>query len=228
MTTPKPALPEPVALIDPRALARGDASLHCITRPEYRSIADADAGVEYVPVYTRAAIDAAVAEARAGLERECDDTDKLLRGLGLDPERCRTEGGALNVGKTLALLAEARAVPTDFQLEQLFDAVHEHVEFGREFREHARRLLSATTSPEPAMPAESGLNLADPAVQKRLAAQWGFVPAERVALSEERAKRLWADACDRGVVSMVAGQWLIRAVEAAHGITPSQGKGEQG
>lgn len=65
MTTPKPALPEPVALIDPRALARGDASLHCITRPEYRSIADADAGVEYVPVYTRAAIDAAVAEARA-------------------------------------------------------------------------------------------------------------------------------------------------------------------
>lgn len=111
MTTPKPALPEPVALIDPRALARGDASLHCITRPEYRSIADADAGVEYVPVYTRAAIDAAVAEARAGLERECDDTDKLLRGLGLDPERCRTEGGALNVGKTLALLAEARAVP---------------------------------------------------------------------------------------------------------------------
>lgn len=66
MNTPaKPALPEPVALIDPRALARGDASLHCITRPEYRSIADADAGVEYVPVYTRAAIDAAVAEAWA-------------------------------------------------------------------------------------------------------------------------------------------------------------------
>ena len=63
--TPKPALPEPVALIDPRGLARGDAALHCITRPEYRSAADADAGVEYVPVYTRAAIAAAVAEARA-------------------------------------------------------------------------------------------------------------------------------------------------------------------
>lgn len=69
MTTPTP---EPVALIDPRALERGDASMHCITRPEYRSAADVDAGVEYVPVYTadqlRAAIDAALA-AQAEYER---------------------------------------------------------------------------------------------------------------------------------------------------------------
>lgn len=52
MSATKPALPEPVALIDPRGLAIGAASMHCIKRPEYRSAADAYAGVEYVSVYT--------------------------------------------------------------------------------------------------------------------------------------------------------------------------------
>lgn len=42
---------EPVAYVDPRQLARGCASLHCITKPEYRSHADAQAGLEYTPVY---------------------------------------------------------------------------------------------------------------------------------------------------------------------------------
>jgi hypothetical protein len=42
---------EPVAYVDPRQLARGCASLHCITKPEYRSYADAQAGLEYTPVY---------------------------------------------------------------------------------------------------------------------------------------------------------------------------------
>ena len=41
----------PVAYLDPRQLARGCASIHCITKPEYRSAADAAAGLEYVPVY---------------------------------------------------------------------------------------------------------------------------------------------------------------------------------
>lgn len=106
MTPPKPALPEPTLL--------------------WQDDGDGWDGGSKVYGYTaaqmQAAIDAAVAEARAGLERECDDTDKLLRGLGLDPERCRTEGGALNVGKTLALLAEARAVPEGWKL--LKDTTH--------------------------------------------------------------------------------------------------------
>ena len=55
-----------------------------------------------------AAKDAELAEAWAGWERECNDTDKLLRGLGLEPEICRTEGGSLNVGRTLDLLAVLR------------------------------------------------------------------------------------------------------------------------
>lgn len=46
--------------------------------------------------------------------------------------------------EVLARFAQAVAEecePTDFQLDQLFDAVHEHGEFGREFREAARRIL---------------------------------------------------------------------------------------
>jgi hypothetical protein len=48
-----------------------------------------------------------VMELRGALERECTDTDALLRGLGLDPARCRTEGGSLQVRKALGMLAGA-------------------------------------------------------------------------------------------------------------------------
>ncbi len=40
------------------------------------------------------------------LQRECDAVDYLLQRLGLDPERCRTEGGAINLGRVKSLLAE--------------------------------------------------------------------------------------------------------------------------
>lgn len=40
------------------------------------------------------------------VQDDCDTVDRLLKGLGLDPERCRTEGGALNVGRTLSLLQD--------------------------------------------------------------------------------------------------------------------------
>lgn len=49
---------------------------------------------------------------RKDLRAECDAVDTLLRGLGLDPERCRTEGGALNARRALSLLADgAQAEP---------------------------------------------------------------------------------------------------------------------
>lgn len=44
-----------------------------------------------------------------GWRRECADTDNLLRALGLNPERCRTDGGWLNVQRVLTLLGEQRA-----------------------------------------------------------------------------------------------------------------------
>lgn len=48
-------------------------------------------------------------ERQDGWEQECADTDNLLRRLGLDPERCRTESGFLNVAKTMTLLSERGA-----------------------------------------------------------------------------------------------------------------------
>lgn len=40
----------------------------------------------------------------AEFERECAAVDELLKHFGVDPERCRTEGGALNVSRTKTLL----------------------------------------------------------------------------------------------------------------------------
>jgi len=48
-------------------------------------------------------------EARACLDDECDRTDSLLTMLGLEAERCRSEGGSLVPGKVLILLADVKA-----------------------------------------------------------------------------------------------------------------------
>lgn len=45
-----------------------------------------------------------VTVATSGWERECGYTDALLTALGLDPERCRTEGGTLQIGKIISML----------------------------------------------------------------------------------------------------------------------------
>lgn len=46
---------------------------------------------------------------REAFEAECDAADELMRLLGLDPDRCRTEGGAVNLARVRTLLDEARA-----------------------------------------------------------------------------------------------------------------------
>ena len=105
-----PDLPEPVAHIDPRGIARGDASLHCITRPEYRSWADADADVRYLPVYTADQVRAAIAaeSARsavatehiaAGLRAAEEERDELRAKV----ERQREELDALQAAAILAI-----------------------------------------------------------------------------------------------------------------------------
>ena len=48
---------------------------------------------------------------RNDLRAECDAADTLLRGLGLDPDRCRTEGGSLNASRALSLLREPTPEP---------------------------------------------------------------------------------------------------------------------
>ena len=54
-----------------------------------------------------------IGQDRTGGTAECDSVDALLRGLGLDPDRCRTEGGALNVWRTLSLLQDGCTTPQD-------------------------------------------------------------------------------------------------------------------
>ena len=49
---------------------------------------------------------AAPAVQPSDLQRECDAVDFLLQRLGLDPARCRTDGGAINLGRVKTLLAE--------------------------------------------------------------------------------------------------------------------------
>jgi hypothetical protein len=41
---------------------------------------------------------------RADFIRECRDTDKILRALGLEPKNCRTDGGSLKVQMILGAL----------------------------------------------------------------------------------------------------------------------------
>jgi hypothetical protein len=71
-------MPEPVAFIDPRQLARGAASLHCVTKPEYRSWADAQAGVEYRPVYTADQLREVMAVQAKKHSAQDDEYDKEL------------------------------------------------------------------------------------------------------------------------------------------------------
>lgn len=47
--------------------------------------------------------------AEDGWKRECDDANKLLRGMGLQPEQFRTEGGSLMVAKALNAALEENA-----------------------------------------------------------------------------------------------------------------------
>lgn len=66
------------------------------------------------PEETRAALDLKDAEIarltgmddamRAEWDRECGDTDKILRLLGLEPANCRTDGGSLKLQMVLGAL----------------------------------------------------------------------------------------------------------------------------
>lgn len=47
----------------------------------------------------------------APFERECEAADELMRLLGLEPEQCRTEGGAINLPRVRSLLADKEAAP---------------------------------------------------------------------------------------------------------------------
>ena len=50
-------------------------------------------------------------------EQECNDADELLRMLGLNPEQCRTDGGALNLARVRTFLSERPAAPEKLRAE---------------------------------------------------------------------------------------------------------------
>lgn len=52
----------------------------------------------------------ALAAQTAEWRRECDDTDTILRALGLDPAKCRTDGGSLKVQMIVRALANREAM----------------------------------------------------------------------------------------------------------------------
>ena len=79
-------------------------------------------GREVEGLYTYSQLLAAIAAAhppRAPLTEEIESADNLLRHLGLDPERCRTEGGSLNVSRIKTLLADAAPTARESAKEEL-------------------------------------------------------------------------------------------------------------
>ena len=55
-------------------------------------------------------------DAPTDLEREAAAVDFLLRHVGLDPERCRTEGGAINLGRVRSMLEDCAPQPETWSL----------------------------------------------------------------------------------------------------------------
>lgn len=68
------------------------------------------------------------------LERECAAVDELLRALGLNPEQCRTDGGAINMARTRTLLSER--VPDD--ISEKLDELANLCEHWKRHRERGR------------------------------------------------------------------------------------------
>lgn len=78
-------------------------------------------------IFQAAPAEAPANEGGNAFERECDDIDAILRHLGLNPEQCRTDGGALNVPRIKSLLIDAPtlAAPAQGDAEPMSQAVRD-------------------------------------------------------------------------------------------------------
>lgn len=66
------------------------------------------------------------------LERECDDSDWLMRAVGLDAEQCRTDGGCINRPKVRAKLDELDAAEQPDTVKvprELLQEAHDELEY---------------------------------------------------------------------------------------------------
>ena len=191
------------------------------------------------------------------LRRECDDTDALLRHLGLDPKRCRTEGGWLNVPRIKTLLAEQ---PKPAVIDTADTVLHKpsgeswivaFVQDGRlcacgwplEFVPVEDCDLIEKATPESRaklLRQMADISESDPrrtyaraAISGELLARLNGISATpRQPLSEAQIAAVLRKASERaGFVTLEAGEpsafmvGVVRDVDAAHGITPAQGKG---
>lgn len=75
---------------------------------------------------------------------------------------------ALSLPTEAAAPPQAEQAVSDFQLESLFDAVHEHGVFGRGFRERAREILAASPQSPDVRATEGALTVFDKAVADEL------------------------------------------------------------
>lgn len=87
--------------------------------------------------------DAACETMRAAFEDECDRTDSLLTILGLEIDRCRSEGGSLIPRTVLTLMAEAGHPPrfSERDCELLGNGLAYIIREYPEKADHARALL---------------------------------------------------------------------------------------
>ena len=65
-------------------------------------------------------------QGQADYRRECDDTDAILRVLGLDPFRCRTDGGSLRLAMISGAIEHRDVMLTSTAKNGLFTSAQMH------------------------------------------------------------------------------------------------------
>ena len=202
--TTKPALPEPVAWRDPSNINPGQSVTF------ERSKHERWPHIYSEPLYTRAAIEAAVAEARAETEWPCACDEQGRGEPGVTCGDCpRDYGHCVTPSPTPVEQPKPMA-----RVREALDLNGPHEPTPTTAESYARAL---PVPPGQRDPVPSDVWLAR--VPK---------PAERVALSDEAIRNLWHKTfstsnpfcpCDLGPFTKA-----VRAAEYAHGITPAQGE----
>lgn len=113
MTTPKPALPEPVGFVNRDELDQlaGEKSISLIVEAEA-------SGWRKTPIYDCAAIDAAVAEARAEMQERTADQLRTIKALMVGMPDEGTTPVIRRIAWLEQQLAEARAVPEGWSISR--------------------------------------------------------------------------------------------------------------
>lgn len=165
-----------------------------------------------------------------GWKAECDDVDSLLRGLGLNPDECRTEGGSLNVQRTLSRLRDCMQeaqggvmLPAEPPYEVLVMLSGEwHSSRHAKAKDDYKTLRHFLASITPATPAQAerctycdgtgDVHGLDGEWRGRCTCPAGQAQPERVALTKTDAARLHREIM--GSTQFSSGEWdMYQAIE---------------